>query len=103
MKVLSYSSRKFDEHPVASPLAPQTGSAYFSPNCGPSSVFLLQLVSEKLCVGCKLSRGLKMEIETNLSLGKEKKTRLGKEKREKDTSTHLLRVARQMYLACGCH
>ena len=52
-----------------------------------------------------------MEIETNLSLGKEKKTRLGKEKktrlgkekREKDTSTHLLRVARQMYLACGCH
>ena len=56
LKVLSYSSPKFDEHLVAAP-----------PNCGLSPVFLLQVVSEKVCVGCKLSRGLKMEIETNLS------------------------------------
>lgn len=44
-----------------------------------------------------------MEIETNLSLGKEKNTPLGKEKREKDTSAHLLGVDRLLYLACGCH
>ena len=67
LKVLSYSSPKFDEHLVTAPPAPVTGSADLSPNCGLSPVFLLQLVSEKVCVGCKLSRGLKMEIETNLS------------------------------------